>query len=302
MALSYECLQPPLRPSPDDLQFLENQLAEWAAEHPGRPLRALLLGVTPDLAGMRWPSGSSLVAVDSSMAMIRGVWPGNVPGRRRAVCADWLAMPFRPQSFDLVLGDGSINCVRYPASFHTLVSGVSRLLAPGGLLLLRCYVRPPAAPAPEQVIANAARCASFSDLKLRLMMTLQESTESGIAVDDVYRYWIRNRVDEADLAARTGWDPRVIRSIENYRDSSTVHHFPTLDELHAIFCGSLDAVRISDQPHPVIALRPKANGRRAYAAAPAARKGARLSRLHAQRNSAEPPRRDAPRFARDPQQ
>ena len=41
------------------------------------------------------------------------------PANEAAVCGNWLALPIREASSDLVIGDGSINCLTYPA-------GVSR--------------------------------------------------------------------------------------------------------------------------------------------------------------------------------
>src|ERR1700730_4920742 len=93
LASSYAALGSPLRPSSEDVQFMEYAVSAWHARHPGQAPQALLLGVTPDLVRMRWLPGSSLMAVDSAEAMVRAVWPGDLPARRWAVCGDWLSMP-----------------------------------------------------------------------------------------------------------------------------------------------------------------------------------------------------------------
>jgi hypothetical protein len=59
----------------------------------------MLLGVTPQLAGL----GGDLVAVDNSPKMLAQVWPGDAADRR-AILADWTALPFAAGEFDAVIG------------------------------------------------------------------------------------------------------------------------------------------------------------------------------------------------------
>src|ERR1700729_3584228 len=98
----YANLGSPLLPSPADCGFLERTISEWVAAHPGEALQALVLGVTPALVRIAWPQRSFLAAVDRSESMIASVWPGNVPSVRGAIRADWLALPLRDRSLDLV--------------------------------------------------------------------------------------------------------------------------------------------------------------------------------------------------------
>jgi hypothetical protein len=94
---TYEALGPPLVPTREDLRFMEEAVGNWACSHPGERLHALLLGVTPGIAGMRWPEGSLLTAIDRSMKMAKIIWPGNIPGkrgvRRLAHRSNTMAMP-----------------------------------------------------------------------------------------------------------------------------------------------------------------------------------------------------------------
>src|ERR1700691_4807012 len=78
-AAVYRAFGLPLVPTQKDLRFMEGAVEGWAYSHPGENLRALLLGVTPGIAGMQWPEGSLLVAIDRSIGMVRDVWPGNIP-------------------------------------------------------------------------------------------------------------------------------------------------------------------------------------------------------------------------------
>jgi hypothetical protein len=96
----------PLRPDASDVAFAEAAIAE-RFRATGRPPRAVLLGVTPELAACRWPAGTRLTAVDNSRAMIDALWPApGVPDGAQVLCADWRAMPIADGSIDVVVGDG----------------------------------------------------------------------------------------------------------------------------------------------------------------------------------------------------
>ena len=67
----YEALVSPLIPTREDLGFTEEAVENWAYSHPRDRLNALLLGATPGLAGMNWPEGSWLTAIDRSIRRLR---------------------------------------------------------------------------------------------------------------------------------------------------------------------------------------------------------------------------------------
>jgi SAM-dependent methyltransferase len=266
-AESFAALGPPLRPSSEDIGSFEEAVANWAARYPHDWLRALLLGVTPELARMRWPERSTLLAVDNSMAMAQAVWPGNVAKKRWAVCGDWLALPRPESSCQVVVGDGSINCLRYPDGFQALAKKVREVLSDNGILALRCYAQPAVKEHPEEVFAGIfdATIPSFHHFKFRLLMAMQPSTEQGIAVNDVYKKWASHKIDEDMLIARSSWERRAIRTIEYYRDKETVHTFPTLEELRSVLLDFFDEVSCSSPSYPLgercplLVLKPKSS-------------------------------------------
>jgi hypothetical protein len=247
VAPSFSVLGPPLKPSPEDVQFVEKAVAHWSSSNPGKRLRALLLGVTAEIATMRWPEESALIAVDNSFAMARTVWPGNIPSKRRAVCGDWLALPQAPASCDVVIGDGSMNCVRYPEGFRALARSVRSVLRPDGALLLRSFVRPTAKDSLEQVFTDLfqGKFPTVNHFKFQLLMAMQRTTEQGVAVEDVYREWVRRTINEDDLVTITGWEKRALRSIELYEGQDVVHTFPTLSELRTVLGEFFHEVSIS---------------------------------------------------------
>jgi len=247
IATSFAVLGPPLKPSSEDIQSAEKAVADWSSSHPEEMLRALLLGVTPEIANMRWPRASSLMAVDNSLGMAKAVWPGNVPSRRWVVCGNWFALPRPKSSCEVVIGDGSMNCVRYPDGFRALAENICRVLRHDGILHLRCYVQPAMRELPEEILSDLleARIPSINHFKFRLSMAMQSSTEEGISVHDVYEKWADSDIDQECLMARTGWEKRAFQSIEMYRNQDAVLTFPTMTELRSVLHDFFDEAAVS---------------------------------------------------------
>jgi SAM-dependent methyltransferase len=166
--------------------------------------------------------------------MIRAVWPGNLTAARGAVRADWLAMPVRDTSIDIVVGDGSPIALRYPEELRRGARNIRAAMKPGGLLALRAFVRPAAKEDPRDVIASLPRHATLSQFKLRLFMALQSNPEAGCRLDDLYRYWAACHIDRDALARATGWERAEIDTIDRYRKCRDVYTFPTLAELRSV--------------------------------------------------------------------
>src|SRR5688572_32317510 len=133
-------MAPPIVPAPEDIAFVEDRLLAAAD---GRPVAALLLGMTRGLATLRWPAGSALFAAEWSAAMIRRFWPtGGMPAGASAVRADWRELPFATSSFDFAAGDGCYSALASCGDIALVGRELGRVLRPGGLLSIRCVVRP----------------------------------------------------------------------------------------------------------------------------------------------------------------
>ena len=52
---------------------------------------------------MAWPTGTSLVAIDRTRAMLGAVFPDEAGP---ALVGDWRALPVRDRAFDWIVGDG----------------------------------------------------------------------------------------------------------------------------------------------------------------------------------------------------
>jgi hypothetical protein len=253
IATSFSVLGPPLKPSSEDIHFVEMVVRNWSPSYPREALCALLLGVTPEIANMRWPDAATLLAVDNSLGMAQAVWPGNIPGKRWVACGDWLALPRPNSSCDVVIGDGSLNCLRYPDGFRAVAKNIRDLLHEDGVLLFRCFVQPVTKELPEEIFSDLvqARIPSINHFKFRLLMAMQPSIDQGISVRDVYKKWMDSAIDKEQLMARTGWEKGAFRSIELYRDQDAVHTFPTVTELRAVLLEFFDETSVSIPAYPL---------------------------------------------------
>jgi hypothetical protein len=243
-ARAFANLGSPLRPCSPDIQFLEDSIGRWAQQHRVGTLHGTMLGVTPELAKMRWPNGSQILAVDKSMPMAQMAWPGDLPETRAVVCGNWLSLPRRSSSCHVVAGDGSINCLRFPEEFRTLSNSVARVLTDDGLLLLRCYLQTETPEDPDAVYGDLCSGAvqSFHAFKLRLLMAVQKDATEGVALRNVWESWVARNLHREDLYSRYGRP--AVETIEYYRDSLTVYSFPTLRELRQVLMPVFEEVRL----------------------------------------------------------
>ena len=210
----------PLRPNAQDIDGFTSLL-----NLPGnRPLRILILGVTPELYGIHWPNGSEILAADRSEPMIKAIWPGPPD---TAFTANWTALPFDAASFDAVLCDGGLHLQRYPTGQRQIAESIARILKPNGRFLIRLFALPDSPESPEQVFSDlhAGRIPSLHIFKLRLAMALQKNPESGVILNSVYARVIEE-IDNLDaLQELTGWPANEISSLSSYDASTTRYSF-----------------------------------------------------------------------------
>src|SRR5262245_43267014 len=156
-ARNWSNLGPPLRPTPDDVRIVEEAVRRRWPAGAGGP-RALLLGVTPEIAGCRWPDSTRLVALDRSHPIIEALWPPPAAPRGAAVlCGDWLTMPLDSARFDIVVGDGCYNTMTFPAEARSLGREVERVLAPAGFFVIRAFLRPSSPETLDDIARDLAR-------------------------------------------------------------------------------------------------------------------------------------------------
>jgi SAM-dependent methyltransferase len=235
----------PLKPGPEDIAVFE-RVATTAAGKAGGCFHALLLGVTPEIAGCQWPQGIRLIAIDSSVSMIDRLWPTpGAPPNSNVMCANWLTIPMAARSFDFVIGDGCHASLSFPGDVHAMLREVARVLRPQGTFVMRAFIRPDPPEKLECIARDLAsgRIGSVHVLKWRLFAALCRDSESGTVLSDVWRVWDGMRALTAGFSAKPGWSTPELGTIEVYRGKGTRYYFTTLEEIGALVSqhfGTLD--------------------------------------------------------------
>ncbi|MCW8828928.1 MAG: class I SAM-dependent methyltransferase, partial [Gammaproteobacteria bacterium] len=130
----------PLRPTQEDGELLLALSAPALSE--SVCARLLVMGVTPEVVQLEWPSHVGLLAVDHSQEMIDSVWRPHHSIPSAVKQASWQSMPLEDDSVDSAVGDGCLTVLPSLADYESVFTEVARVLRPGGSLVLRCFIRP----------------------------------------------------------------------------------------------------------------------------------------------------------------
>lgn len=233
IARSYAAFTSPLVPCSEDIHLYERTIAAQCTPHDYDGLSAVVLGVTPGIALMKWPPKTLITAVDFSRDVIRALWPGDVPGVRQATCATWFDIPRERGTCDVVVGDGSLNACRFPADVRSVVHSAAHVLKSEGLLITRVYVRPQCPETVDDVFDAAfdSEGLSVDAFKLRLWLAMQRTVEEGVAVKEAAKALDRHDLTLRVMRERLGWRGAAIGPFASWRTSGAVYSFPSLDEL-----------------------------------------------------------------------
>lgn len=226
---------PPLRPPIEVRECIARAFRAHAERTPGRARHALVLGVTPEFVALPWPAHTLVTALDHNIHVIDRLWPGRARADSTAVCGDWLRMPFSERAFDYVAGDGSLNNLGFPGEYAVILAALRRVVADGGVIAIRCFIRKAADSLPEIATdLEAGRIASFHILKWRIAMALQQDVRNGVLLSDIWDAWRSLALDPEDLERRFGWKRETIETIEPYRGAAARYTFPALSEVEAL--------------------------------------------------------------------
>ena len=196
------------------------------------PGRCLLLGVTPELAGL----ANDMTAIDNSAAMIEALWKP-LADVKPAILGDWLDLPFEDASFDTIIGDGCLVLLSHPGQYERFFEQLSRVISPGGRILLRVFVGAEQGESREQVCHAAlnGEMKGFHAFKWRLSMAIaSEADDRNLCVAETLATFDRLIPDRNKLEAATGWSMDDIETIDFYRDSKTLYCYPALSQVRRI--------------------------------------------------------------------
>ncbi len=236
-------LGPPQRPSESDGRAMIDFAMPALRKREGRA-EVVVLGVTPELTTLGWPGVARIHAVDESLPMIQSVWRAHPSIASEVTQARWQAMPLGDGSADVVAGDGSLNSLAGPEDYSDVLREVARVLAPGGVLVLRCYTRPEDLEDLDSIAAETleGHIGSFHVLRWRIAMALKRS-DMRVAVAEILEAFTGMFPDRERLSAATGWPISAINTIEAYATSKVRYTFPTRSELAALLSEQFDVVQ-----------------------------------------------------------
>lgn len=221
----------PLRPCIEDIQHMEYVVANSCdTQH---NIKAKLCGVTPEIALMTWPAGTYLTAVEQSQEMIQEIWPGDITEKRIAIQGDWLSSLSSKHDNDVVIGDGCFISVNYPDGYTALSANLADSLKNNGILVMRFFIQQDVKEQSEHVISDLVngKIGSFHAFKWRYAMSLQQSSQQGIRLHDIYTAWQQAAIDTNWLAEHTGWTREVVDTINLYENKQNKFSFATLPEI-----------------------------------------------------------------------
>jgi SAM-dependent methyltransferase len=232
----WQLLGSPLRPPPEAVATYERELDL-------QPAYVLLLGVTPELAGL----GRTMLAVDESAAMISSIWPGDT-ACRKATIGNWLDLPVAAESVEAVIGDGCLSALDSSVARLALFAEIARVLKPGGRAGLRIFASPQTPDNPQAVraLTLSGGVASFHELKWRIAMSCTGSDpDRTVEVRAILDAFNALFADREALAAKTGWTLPVIGTIDVYATSRASYSFATAAVLVDEALSRFDRVRLA---------------------------------------------------------
>jgi SAM-dependent methyltransferase len=215
-------------------------MADCAAAVGGRPgdtLQAALLGVTPSIAGMSWPAGTTLWAIDWSARMIRAHW--SAPARNTgfaAMRADWRELPLRNGSIDFAIGDGCYTALRSFADAEAMNRELARVVRTQGLYCLRCFARPARPLSPDDLFERL-KAGAFADLDLfrwLLSMAVQGASPEGVEHARIWEVWSARADDVMGAIAGEAHLAEALIGFERMKESKARYYFPDLDDLRRL--------------------------------------------------------------------
>jgi hypothetical protein len=229
----WDLIGPPLRPCPEDSAIMEQLVDRWVRKAQAAVSQAVILGVTQEIVGMRWPEKTHILAFDREPARIKSLWPRHLPNAA-ALCSNWLELPLVDGYADLVLADGSFTLLKFPGEYRDLSKELARILSPGGIVVVRLYVAPDSKESVDDIFKDlwGGKISNFNTFKWRLAMALLDPSDYSSSFNEVWEAWHARMSSPEKLAETLGWPLPVIRMIERYRGCvSTRNSYPPLDKI-----------------------------------------------------------------------
>ena len=213
--LHWDKITPPMRPHKNSINAQVDIVGNNTEN-------VLLLGVTPELA----KAFDNVTAVDIEPKMIEHIWPGD-DETHKAILGDWFTTDLPVNHFSAVVGDGSLNMVKFPFDAKVLMSRLLDLMRPGGIAAVRVFSRPETPVLFSDLISNYHKY-SWHAFRCYLNMYLGHCYGTNIPSKLMLQEFDKIFPDRQELSEKTGWDINEIgNSVDAYRNSMTQTSYPT---------------------------------------------------------------------------
>ena len=216
--------------------------------------RVLLLGITRALSHL----GADLTAVDLSETQIERMWPGDGPDRR-AILGDWRTMERPHTPFTAAIGDGALSTLDWPGEYRNVLERVANSLAPGGIVVIRCFIAPDEPETLEQIADDVltGRETNVNATRWRVAIAAADANGS-IFARDLAATWRRIFPSLPELAELTGWSLEGMELIlGSFERASLRYSFVTRAAVLETLPGSLAGARfVSSGDYPLSARCP----------------------------------------------
>jgi len=134
--------------------------------------------------------------------------------------------------------DGGLQLLDNPNDLRALVQSLHRMIAAGGLCVIRLFSAPPEQESPEQVFADlfARKIGNLNLLKLRLGMALADGDGQCVRLRQVWDAINNIEPDFLRLAEKIGWPLEHLFAINTYRERHMKYFFLRAEQVTDAFC------------------------------------------------------------------
>ncbi len=183
--------------------------------------KVLILGVTPELRDIALKNNCQVVCIDISREMIKIMKPlikYKGVKKEKIINANWLTVSFPKNSFDLVMGDGTLTNLLSIHDVRKLLFKIQRVLKPEGFFLIRELIHLSNKKAPFKKIVSDYRKNKikwedfFTDLRFYTFFNKAYNPKNKLLSADKIFQEIEKKYQQGELTKK---EYQKIMSLEN---------------------------------------------------------------------------------------
>ncbi len=121
----------PVKPSPMETRFFEKEIKDLLKRE--KRIKALVLGATPEFRDLLAKHKIDTVLIDNNLTSVKAMTflMKRKTKKEKIVVGDWLKMPFKENTFDIVFSDSAQDNIKFK-NFNKFFNNVYQILKPEG--------------------------------------------------------------------------------------------------------------------------------------------------------------------------